>query len=259
MIVRELWRLACAIQFLTRLPAPTAKDWPEDHLVRAAKYFPLVGVLVGAIAAMVFAAGRCVWAEGPMPAILAVAAGIVVTGGLHEDGLADTMDGLGGGCDRDERLSIMKDSRLGTYGALALGVVAALKGAALSPFPSATAASVLVAAHALARSAAVVVMAATPYAAPATTSKWRGGASVVRPTEAIAAVVIGAVPLLQLPPVTAIACLLIGATAAAYVTFAARRLIGGHTGDVLGAVEQAFETGFILAAAALLGLSATAG
>ena len=255
MIRRELDRLACATQFLTRLPTPGPKAWSDELLARSACYFPLVGLLVGGLSAAVLLLARQLWPAGVLPALLAVAAGVVVTGGFHEDGLADTADGLGGGQTPEQRLTIMKDSRLGSYGALALGLVLAVRVGALAEVAGPwRAASVLVCAHGLARAAAVVVMRLMPYAADPSASKLKPVARDVRPREALIAVAVGLAPLLLLGPWTAIVGLTAGVVAALWPALAARRLIDGYTGDVLGAVEQAFETAFLLGAAGAVGL-----
>ena len=255
MIVRELKLLLCALQFLTRLPTPQLRDWRPDWLARSAKYFPLVGLLVGVISAAVYLAARSLWLGGPLPALLAVAAGIAVTGAFHEDGLADTADGLGGGQDPEARLAIMKDSRLGTYGALALGLGVAVKVCALAMLhPPLAGAATLVCAHAMGRAVAVVAMAALPYAADPNASKLKPTPRDVRGREAGVALALGALPLLLLSPLAVVVCTAAGAVAALWPALSARRLIGGQTGDVLGAVEQAFEIGFLVAAAGLWAL-----
>src|SRR3984885_10271747 len=140
-----------ALRFLTIVPVPSsdaasAPDW----LSRCAKYFPVVGIGVGlASAAVLLLAGR-IW--GPMVAsLLAVATSIAVTGALHEDGLADTADGLGGGWTVEKRLAIMKDSRIGTYGVIALAFGIALRVGALAELPVWAGAAALIAGHAAAR------------------------------------------------------------------------------------------------------------
>jgi adenosylcobinamide-GDP ribazoletransferase len=246
MIGRELARLACATQFLTRLPTPPLAAWSDDLLARSARYFPLVGLAVGAASAGVFALARGLWPSGALPAILAVGASVAATGGFHEDGLADTADGLGGGRTRPQRLAIMKDSRLGSYGALALGLVLALRVGALAELRRPLlAAAALVCAHALARAAAVAAMAILPYAADPDASKLKPAARGVRAPEVLIALALGAAPLVLLPPQLAAAGVALGAAGALWPALAARRLIGGCTGDVLGAVEQGFETGFL--------------
>lgn len=255
MIAREFDRLACAAQFLTRLPTPGPRAWSNDLLARSARYFPLVGLLVGAAAAAVFLLARLVWPTGALPALLAVASGVLVTGGFHEDGLADTADGLGGGQTPAQRLTIMKDSRLGSYGALALGLALAARTLGLAEVAGPwRAAGVLICGHGLARAAAVVAMHLMPYAADPSASKLKPVARDVRRPEALFALVVGLAPLLLLSPMTAALALLAGAAAALWPAIAAWRLIGGYTGDVLGAVEQAFETAFVLGAAAAIGL-----
>jgi adenosylcobinamide-GDP ribazoletransferase len=257
MIARELARLACATQFLTRLPTPPFRTWSDDLLARSARYFPVVGMAVGGLSAAVFYAARGVWPTGALPAVLAIGVGVAATGGFHEDGLADTADGLGGGQTREHRLAIMKDSRIGTYGVLALGLVLAIRIGALAELRGpAVAAAVLVCAHALARAAAVVTMAMLPYAADPDASKLKPAARGVRASEVVIALAFGLAPLVFLPPLTGAAAVALGVLAALWPALAARQLIGGCTGDVLGAVEQAFETGFIVGAAGVAALGA---
>lgn len=251
MIRSQLGLVAFAIRFLTRLPAPGAPEWAPELLARSARYFPLVGLLVGALAAAVLALARLIWPAGALPALLATAAGVLATGGFHEDGLADTADGLGGGDSRERRLAIMKDSRLGSYGALALGLTLAAKVLALGAIgPAGIACAVLVCANGAGRAAAVVVMAALPYAADPEASKLKAVARDVRWREAAVGLLIAAAPLLVLPPPIGLAGVALGAVSAAWPALVARRMIGGYTGDVLGAVEQACETAFVVAASA---------
>ncbi|WP_292057113.1 adenosylcobinamide-GDP ribazoletransferase, partial [Brevundimonas sp. UBA5936] len=131
MIGREARLFVCALQFLTRLPTPPLRDFQPEWIQQSARWFPLVGQVVGLIAAAILYGAAQVWSPW-IAALLAVAAGVALTGGFHEDGLADTADGLGGGQTRARRLEIMKDSRLGSYGALTLGLTLALRVAALA-------------------------------------------------------------------------------------------------------------------------------
>jgi adenosylcobinamide-GDP ribazoletransferase len=112
-------RFLIAVQFLTRLPVPGRLLTTEEELGRAAAFFPLVGVVVGGGAAGVFVLAKLV-APLSVAVLLALAFAAFITSGFHEDGLADTFDGLGGGWTRERALEIMRDSRIGTYGALAL-------------------------------------------------------------------------------------------------------------------------------------------
>lgn len=236
--------LLVALQFLTRLPVPQVRGFTPDMISRSTRYYPVVGALVGGICALVLTGAAQVW-DGVLPAMLAIAVGVLVTGAFHEDGLADTFDGLGGGTEPARRLEIMKDSRIGTFGALGLGLVLALKVAALAQLAPPLAALGLLCAHAGGRTAAVLAMAAL---APVGQSAW--SPDRLRPIEPVLAVVLGAAPLVLLGAQAAPA-LALGLALAVLPALAARRLIGGYTGDVLGAVEQMFELGVLLALAAL--------
>lgn len=247
----QLQLFLCAVQFLTRIPTPELKGFQPDWITRAVRYYPLVGQLVGGASALVLIAAAQVWS--PLVAVLlAVAVGVLVTGAFHEDGLADTADGLGGGQTAERRLEIMKDSRVGTYGVLALGLTLALKIAALADLAPLTAAAVLLAAHGLGRAAAVVVMWKTPYAVQGEAGKWKPVPEGVPGREAALACALALWPLLLLPLGAGLAGIATGGLLALALAALAKRLIGGHTGDVLGGAEQVFELGFVLACAAVL-------
>jgi adenosylcobinamide-GDP ribazoletransferase len=249
---RQALLLVVAIQYLTRLPTPQLTGFRADWPVRATRYFPLVGQLVGMLAALVWIGAGRLWGA-PVAAVLAVAAAVLATGGLHEDGLADTADGLGGGRTREERLQIMKDSRIGSFGALAMVVTLGLRATALAALPPWPGALALVASHGAGRAAAVTIMRLTPYAGEI--SRAKGRAADLRPTaaEALFAVAWGIIPLfVALPWRPALVAATLACLAAATLATASRRLIGGHTGDVLGAVEQAVEAAVLLAASARL-------
>jgi len=249
-MLRQIKLFLCAVQFLTRVPTPSFADFQPDWITRAARYYPLVGVLVGAICAGVLLAAGQLW-SGALPALLAIAAGVLITGGFHEDGLADTADGLGGGQTPARRLEIMKDSRVGTYGVLALVLVLAIKVAALTTLPLATAALALVAAHGAGRVAAVVVMVLERHVSDRADAKYKPAPEGVKPIELLVAALLGLWPLafLGLPGLVGVA---VGAALAALLAVTARRLIGGYTGDVLGGVEQACELGVLLGVSAVL-------
>lgn len=242
--------LLCAVQFLTRVPTPSLTTFQPDWITRSARYFPLVGQGVGLVSALVLVGAERVWGGG-VAAVLAITAGLLVTGAFHEDGLADTADGLGGGQTAARRLEIMKDSRVGTYGVCALGLVLTLKGAVLASTPAMTAAAMLLAAHGLGRAAAVCVMRLTPYAPSGEAGKWKPAPQGVRTGEVVVTLLIAAWPLAFLPPVASLAGLAGGAMLVLSIALMAKRLIGGHTGDVLGAAEQLCEVGFLLGVAAL--------
>ena len=246
----------CAVQFLTRIPTPALRDFQPDWISRSARYFPLVGLLVGGGCAAVFWSASLVW-SGWLPALLAIAAGVLITGAFHEDGLADTADGLGGGTTVAKRLTIMKDSRIGTYGALALGLTLAIKAAALATLPAGLGAWTLVAAHGAGRGASVLAMRALPYVGDAKVGKWKPSPADLSLAEVLTAVAVAGLPLALSPDGVVGLAILIGAILALAVSLIARRLLGGYTGDVLGAIEQVFELGFVLGVAASLGVANT--
>jgi len=237
-----------ALRFMTILPVRSG-DAPEaDWLTRASKYFPAAGIVVGIASALVFAVASRYWA-GFVPAVLAVATSALLTGALHEDGLADTADGFGGGRSREARLAIMKDSRIGTYGTLALGFSVALRIAALALMTPSLAWAALIAAHAGARAAATWAMTALPYAGdPAATRIAYSGMALDRSGAMTAALITFAalLPALLKAPSALFAGLILAALGALAIVALARRLIGGYTGDVLGAVEQMAEVGLLL-------------
>lgn len=243
--------LLYAIQLLTRLPTPRALDCGPDALARSAKYLPLVGQLVGALSGGALLLASLIW-SGALPALLAVGLGILITGAFHEDGLADTADGLGGGASREQRLAIMKDSRIGTYGVLALVLCLAIKAAALAGMPPAQATLALISAHGGGRWAAAAVMALQPYGGDPNAAKMTPIATRVRKRELVVATIFALWPLVFLDPVPALVATLLGLAAAAWPMLKARKLIGGYTGDVLGAVEQVFEAAFLVGASAAL-------
>lgn len=252
MIAREVRFFLVAVQFLTLFPVRTFPGFEAEWLDRAAKYFPLVGALVGALAAGVLIVSSYVFPE-PIPIVLALLVGVAVTGGMHEDGLADAIDGLAGGATRERRLEIMKDSRLGVFGALALGFVMALKFSAIAALGPIFAATALIAAHAGGRMAALIALRALPYAGDAEAAKVKPLATAGANGELALSVALGIAPGVALLPLDAWAfATAAGLIAAACLGLVASQRIQGYTGDVLGAIEQLFEVGFLVGAAAII-------
>jgi adenosylcobinamide-GDP ribazoletransferase len=242
--------LYVALSFLTRLPLGLNTMPVPGSLARAMGMFPLVGVVIGGIGAAVYALAHVILPAG-IAALLALAATILATGGLHEDGLADTADGFGGGADRERKLVIMRDSRIGTFGVLAIGLSLALRATALAEIGGSLAVGgALVASHALARGAIPVAMQALMPARSEGLGAIAGQPSAMQTGIAITLAVI--VAALALPASAALAALA-GATIGCIAVVAlAEAQIGGHTGDVLGAAEQCAETLGLLGALAAL-------
>jgi adenosylcobinamide-GDP ribazoletransferase len=165
-MIRELEIFFAALRFFTRLPVPACVGHSQQQLDRAARYFPLIGIIVGAIGALVTVA--VAWAL-PMPlAILAgMAATLLVTGAFHEDGFADAVDGFGGGWEKARVLEIMKDSRIGSFGAIAICLMLLAKFHALAEIAArgglAFLSLALIASHALSRLASTVLISVLDY------------------------------------------------------------------------------------------------
>ena len=239
MSLRRAWA------FLTRLPGG-AHPGDDRELGRSVPWFPVVGAAIGALSGTVY------WAlHGPLgallAAVLAVAAGAVATGCFHEDGLADTADALGGSS-QQRRLEIMKDSRVGAFGVLALVLSTLVRVFAVSSLAPAAGLVALVVAHMLGRTMAVAVMGLVPAAA-GTGLGHSYTAHLPQAWTAVAVVAASAVAAsLGLPGTVSLAA---AAAGAALVALIARRAFGGTTGDVLGATEQVAEVAVLVSAASL--------
>ncbi len=243
--LRHELRLAfVALQFLTCVPVPAWVGYDGAWLTQSARHFPLVGAGVGAVGALVAVAAGAWWPAW-IAAALAIASTAWLTVAFHEDGLADTFDALLGAAPRDKALAIMKDSRIGSYGACALVLVLLLRVAVLAAaleHGAGFAAVSLVASHAIARAGAVVLMAWLPYGGDEAHAKARPLARDVSPQRAAVACA-WCVPLLALLVTHAgVSRALVVVVAMAVLVLAMgrwlRRRLGGFTGDALGATEQ---------------------
>ncbi|HEX9766947.1 MAG TPA: adenosylcobinamide-GDP ribazoletransferase [Nitriliruptorales bacterium] len=239
--------MAVAFGFLTRLPVPRV-EWRQGDLGRARAWFPLVGVVVAAVGTMVRWSVALV---GPdiVGVVAAVGAMIVVTGAFHEDGLADTADGLWGGHDPAQRLEIMRDSRIGTYGTVALILFVALRIAILAPLDVVEFLGVAMVGHAMGRFVTLPLSAALPpvpdssaalLAEPTSIAGWLVASG------SLGAIVVGVLGADAGAPVLA------AVVAATFCGVVARRKLGGLTGDVLGASNQVVHVASMAAAAAVI-------
>ncbi len=234
-----------ALRFFTRLPVPARIDHAPELLDRAARYLPLVGIVVGTIGAVV-----TVLALKILPSSVAVLLGmlatILVTGAFHEDGLADAADGLGGGWDKTQVLAIMKDSRIGNYGAVALLLALAFKFHAVQGLPWELMAPALIAGHAASRFAAVMLMHQLDYVRDDDSARARPLTQRMGRGDLVLAGAFGLLPFALLlywwmPWQNVLLAIVL---AAAVTVFAARyfvRRLGGYTGDCLGATQQVAE------------------
>ena len=241
--------LAAAIAFYTRLPLRPAAPIDGAAVARASWCAPLVGALIGALAGLAYWIAWRLNLPPLVSATLAVAAGMLLTGCLHEDGLADTADGLGGGTTRERALDIMHDGRIGAYGACALVICVALRIGAVADLPrAALVVWALVGAHATARGALPLFMRLVPPARTDGLSATAGAPSLER--SAVAALTGIALLWIAFGFKNALIALILVLAGAVVLAVIARRKIGGQTGDVLGALEQVSETLVLLVTAA---------
>jgi adenosylcobinamide-GDP ribazoletransferase len=248
-VQRRVNDLKIGLIFLSRLPLAHQEPIGKGQLAQALWTAPIVGVGVGLVGAGVYGLAQALHVP-PLPAAaLAVAATVIVTGGLHEDGLADVADGFGGGATRERKLEIMRDSRIGAYGVCALILFFILRVAALTNLddPGVVAAA-LVAAHAAARAPFAAFMRLVP---PARLDGLSADAGRPPQATAVVAVAIGLIVLLIGMGLAAgaVAIMLLCA-AFGFMAWLCTRQIGGQTGDVLGALEQIGEIAVLLVAAA---------
>lgn len=246
-ITTDIWT---GLAFCTRLPLRLETAPTGAGLARAGWTFPLIGAAIGGFAASIYWLASAVGLHPFGSATLAVAAAVLTTGCLHEDGLADTADGFGGGGTKTRKLEIMRDSNIGTYGVSALVLSFMLRAGAIGSLvePGLVAAA-LIAAHAGARAAMPVFMLVLPRARQDGLSARAGKPPL---GSVIAAAMLGLLALaLCLGPVTALIAALLVAAAVGLMAWLSVKQIGGQTGDVLGAVEQVSEILILLVAAAL--------
>ncbi|MBI3524985.1 MAG: adenosylcobinamide-GDP ribazoletransferase [Betaproteobacteria bacterium] len=244
---RQLEYFFAALRFFTRLPAPAWVGHSQDQLDHAARYFPLVGILVGAIGAAV------TWLTAWMlplslAVVLGMAATILATGAFHEDGFADACDGFGGGWEKAQVLAIMKDSRIGSYGAIGIALLLLAKWNALAElgdeYLAAEFAVAMIAAHAVSRLAATALIRTLDYVREDETAKAKPLARRMDTGELLFAAICGLAPCAFLPWQEVLAALVL---VVLFTWLAARyfvRRIGGYTGDCLGATQQATELAF---------------
>ena len=248
----RVWRsdLRAALLFLTRVPMRAARAESDGApLGRAVRAFPIVGALIGLVAGIAYAIAAGIGLPDIVAAVLAIAAAALVTGALHEDGLADMADGFGGGSTRERKLSIMRDSRIGAYGVIALVVVLAAKVGAIADLAdTGPVIAAMVAAAAVSRAAMPAVML---WLEPARAEGLAADAGRPPSTHVWTGIALAAVLAVGLLTWSGLVAFLIAGVGTAGVAWLAERQIGGHTGDVLGGVQQISEVLFLLTLAAV--------
>lgn len=257
---RQLTLFVIATQFLTRLPTPAIAGFESQWLRRSLRYFPLVGGLVGLLNVAVWWIS-IQWLPGSVAVGLMLAASLLVTGAFHEDGFADVCDGFGGGNTAARTLEIMKDSRIGAFGAIGIFMMLGLKWTAIVCLPVLAVPLLIVCAHVVSRWCAIGLVWRLRYVRSDDAAKSQPFDGGLAGAEWLVAAVLGAALVAIVASVTGFsrlearavaggvgAAAILAATCAAY--FRAR--IGGYTGDCLGATQQLAELAFIVGALAVL-------
>ncbi len=241
--------LTC-VTFYTRLPVGRLL-YSEPDFAASQWAAPSVGIIIGAVGGIVYAVADFCGLPDSVSAALCLASLIVFTGALHEDGLADTADGLGGGNSKPDKLEIMRDSRLGSYGALALLMSCLIRWSSISAIANPITVSIgLIAAHSASRA---LIPAFMTYVAPARRDGLSARAGSPQFSASIIALVIGAVVLLSTGLSFAVIAALLLFVIWMTMKLLCEHQIGGQTGDVIGALQQGAEVVILLTAASLLG------
>jgi adenosylcobinamide-GDP ribazoletransferase len=240
MIRDEINIFFSALMFFTRIPCPKSIDYNDDHFDKSSRYFPLVGVIVGTIGAFIFYATSFLFTK-QIAILLSMVSTVLLTGALHEDGLADTCDGFGGGWTKESILRIMKDSRLGTFGTIGLVMVLAIKFSCLLEIESRMIPLVLISSHALSRCAASTLLFNLDYVRDEANSKAKPAIKRMSATSLCISLFFGFAPLLFFKTVK-VFVILIPIFAVMYLlTKYFLKWIGGQTGDCAGASQQICE------------------
>jgi adenosylcobinamide-GDP ribazoletransferase len=241
--------IACCVGFYTRLPIP----YPGERDFATAQWAaPVAGAVVGLVIGVTLWLSLATGLPATLAAAIALAAGALLTGALHEDGMADVADGFGGGQTRERKLEIMKDSRVGTYGVIALVLSLLMRWSALAMLAASgtfTMIAVLVGAHAASRAAIPAFMARVQPARPDGLS---AGVGRVDSQAALYAAIIGFLLLLPVGLGFALVAALLVVALSLGLERLAMRQIGGQTGDVLGTLQQCCEIAVLVAATTML-------
>ena len=266
--IKHEWRLLLvAVQFLTRLPVPQFVNYDPQWLHQSSRHFPGVGLLVGLLCAGVFWLGSILFTP-LVAAVISTAFGIRLTGAFHEDGLADSCDGLGGGLTRERTLEIMKDSRLGTYGVLGLVSALLLKISLLAAMPLSVAIVSLIIGHTASRLFCISLLTLLPYGGEIEHAKAKPMAQQLTLFQGLLSsgwLLLAGVLVMLLFPATVqqigiwkwLLASLLGLIATEYMRRLLCRRLEGYTGDGLGATQQLSEIAIYIGLAASISIPFT--
>lgn len=240
MIKKEWHIFLTAVMFYTCVRVPKNINHSANMLNAATKYLPVIGILVGLFCTTIFYVAEYVL-NNDIAVLLSIIAGIILTGALHEDGLADTCDGFGGGWSKQKILLIMKDSSSGAFGVIGIASALLLKYTSLSNIPFSLMAATLISAHSLSRWCCTLIITFGEYARDDETSKSKPVAKKMKPQEVMTATLfaISSLLLFKQWQVILVIPVLLAATYLLYRYF--KKWIDGYTGDCLGATQQVTE------------------
>ena len=246
---KQLHLFLNAIMFYTRIPVSKNLPYSDEILNRSTRFFPFIGWIVGGIGAVVFFGLQFVLPT-ELAILLSMLATIFVTGAFHEDGFADFCDGFGGGYTRERILTIMKDSRIGTYGSIGLVGILAVKFTSLQAISPEKIPFLMIAGHALSRIPPVLTIFTSAYSRDDATSKTKPIGKKSKTSDLIIALIFGILPIAILSPEFTMYII----PGILFTTYFFRNYItkklGGYTGDCLGALQQISEVeiylGFVI-------------
>ncbi len=240
--------------FITRIPVPKWVGYSEDQLNRCNRYFPLVGIVVGAFGGFIYWLSNFIFPVS-ISVILSMGSTILLTGAFHEDGFADVCDGFGGGWTKDKIMTIMKDSRVGAYGMIGVILLFILKYAALNTIPTHIYVFTLIAGHSISRLMAVTTMYNLPYVREDESSKSKPVTKNLHIKDLWIAVIIGLLTLLVFQNFIVYLTIIPVLIAKLWLDKYFKKWIGGYVGDCLGTIQQVTEVVFYLSLIALVKLA----
>lgn len=244
---KEIHYFLTAILFFTRIPCPKWVNHSSEMLNKSNRYFSLVGILVGAIAALIYYLATFIFTI-EIAIILSMIASVLTTGAFHEDGLADSCDGFGGGWTKEKILIIMKDSRLGTFGVIGLFSILILKFSAIQAL-SLSAIDIpllIISGHAISRFIATILLYTHPYVRDIDSSKIKPTTTQMSPKSLVISFAFGILPLFFFKNYWVFLCFIPLLIAYWYLGRFFKKWIGGQTGDCAGALQQVAEVVFYL-------------
>jgi adenosylcobinamide-GDP ribazoletransferase len=246
MFKQELKIFFAALTFFTRIPSPLGSDMHSEELLnRSAKYFPMIGWIVGGICAFTYWICSLLVPES-VSIILSISAGVIATGAFHEDGFADTCDGFGGGWTKERILEIMKDSRIGSYGTIGIVLMLLTKYLLLSVMPVHQIPLIIIAAHSISRLASTHCIYTHEYVGNQDTSKAKPLCSTITTKEMVIGTILGLIPLFLFRNYLVLLVIVPIFISKWWLAHYFKKWIGGYTGDCLGAIQQVTEIIFYL-------------